>query len=162
MNRANTYRFSQPALLDEAQLDCELALKLQPDGKRAEAVLAKIKETREESDPKALLKRAIAVLEHEKDAPGNLLGVDAATKALDKAIELSPGNAQIWYWRGVAENTDAFGGRIGSKESALPFFDKAIDRNPKYSVAYLQRALVRLHLVGLKESDKALVASVFR
>ena len=152
VNRANAYRLSSPPQLDEAQLDCELALKLQPEGKRAKTTLEKIKEAREESDPDTLYKRALKVLLASKIS---LLDLAQAIKDLDKVTELEPENDHAWYWRGVAEDEDAFGGRIGSKESAIPFFDKAIALDASDPYYFYKRAQVRLHLIRATASERA-------
>ncbi|WP_395095274.1 tetratricopeptide repeat protein [Armatimonas sp.] len=154
VNRANAYRLSRPALLDEAQLDCELALKFQPGDKRAQTVLAKIKETREESDPEALQKfaRDVLIVADSKTSPDDLA---KAIKNLDKITALDPSDANAWWWRAKAELVDIPGKHPANKDAALTFFDKAVAADPEMTYAYYARAMLRLELIQDKHLDKA-------
>ncbi|MGV8116570.1 MAG: tetratricopeptide repeat protein [Methanothrix soehngenii] len=72
-----------------------------------------------------------------------------AIEAYDKAIELDPKNATIWYMKGYALSY------MDEKEKAIDAYDKAIEINPRYTSAWSNKAYV---LSTLGKYDEAVEA----
>ena len=65
---------------------------------------------------------------------------DQAIADFTRAIEINPGNAFAYLYRGIAYSITGFG-LPGTADRALPDYNKAIEIDPMLAEAYLRRAL---------------------
>jgi tetratricopeptide (TPR) repeat protein len=90
--------------------------------------------------------QALASVAHLRAARGEYL---TATKLLESALALQPSNVNHWYNLGFVEQCN------GSDQRALVAFDKAIELNTRFDLAYYGKAV---SLVRLSQLDAAVTA----
>ncbi len=73
-----------------------------------------------------------------------------AIEDFNKASELAPQNAEIYYLRGVCKSS------IDEKASAMVDYNKALNINPKYAEVYYEKAYLYLQDQNAEEAIKAL------
>lgn len=75
---------------------------------------------------------------------------DEAIKCYDKAIELNPQAAEVWYNKGTV-----FSKNLSRYGEAIQCFDKAIELNPQYIDAWYNRGQALKALGRTTEADAA-------
>jgi serine/threonine protein kinase len=78
---------------------------------------------------------------------GNLGKLEESIKCFDKAILVEQENPEIYYLRGKAYKDK------GIYKLAIPDFKKAIELNPRYALAFLERGLLR-KMLGFSHQAK--------